>query len=130
LPRDLRELVILRTAQLAGTSYEWTHHYPIAREFGVPDEKLSDLLRWRSSGEFDERERLGLQLADEMHNISVSDQTFGDLKRIFTPGEIVELLSTIGFYQGCSRVMQALGVDVEPEFQRYAFDRFSRMPTE
>ncbi len=34
-PRALRELMILRGAQIMGADYEWTHHVPMARAAGV-----------------------------------------------------------------------------------------------
>jgi alkylhydroperoxidase family enzyme len=38
-PRPLRELVILRTAQLTGSPYEWAHHRPMAVAAGVAERK-------------------------------------------------------------------------------------------
>jgi alkylhydroperoxidase family enzyme len=35
LPPRLRELAILRVAELTGAHYEWAHHVPIARQAGV-----------------------------------------------------------------------------------------------
>ncbi|MGH8764166.1 MAG: carboxymuconolactone decarboxylase family protein, partial [Burkholderiales bacterium] len=38
-PRALRELMILRTAQIAHSEYEWAHHLRMARKAGVPEPK-------------------------------------------------------------------------------------------
>ena len=44
-PRALRELMILRIAQLCGSEYEWQHHRKMAADAGVPDEKVDALRR-------------------------------------------------------------------------------------
>ena len=36
-PRALRELMILRTAQIARSEYEWAHHLRMARKAGVSE---------------------------------------------------------------------------------------------
>jgi 4-carboxymuconolactone decarboxylase len=116
-PRVLRELVILRTAQLTGSEYEWAHHRKMALAAGVPEAKLEELERWRESNAFDERERAALRLADEAHELAVTDETFAELRRVFHDGEVVELVLLATFYQAVARVLQALAIKVEPEYR-------------
>src|ERR1700682_3235938 len=59
-PRALRELVILRGAQLIRSEYEWAQHLPMARKAGVREAQISALSKWRASKEFDAREEAGL----------------------------------------------------------------------
>jgi 4-carboxymuconolactone decarboxylase len=42
-PRALRELVILRGAQLMRSEYEWAQHLPMARKAGVSEAQIKDL---------------------------------------------------------------------------------------
>lgn len=42
-PRALRELMILRGAQIMGADYEWTHHAPMALAAGVTREQIDAL---------------------------------------------------------------------------------------
>src|SRR5258705_12623119 len=56
-PRELRELVILRGAQLMKSEYEWAQHLKMARKVGVPAKQIAALADWRSSSEFNPRER-------------------------------------------------------------------------
>ena len=58
--RALRELVILRGGQLMRSEYEWAQHLPMARKPGVRDAQISALANWRTSAEFDEREKAAL----------------------------------------------------------------------
>src|SRR5207244_2864737 len=48
-PRALRELVILRTAQLTRSEYEWAHHRKMALAAGVPERQLEELEPWDES---------------------------------------------------------------------------------
>ena len=56
-PRALREIMILRTAQIARSEYEWAHHLRMARKAEVSEAKIAALPSWRTSGEFSARER-------------------------------------------------------------------------
>jgi AhpD family alkylhydroperoxidase len=116
-PRALRELAILRTAQLTGSQYEWSHHVPMAKAAGVRPEQISALERWRDSDAFEERERALLRCAEEVHACSLSDAAYAELKRSFDEGEVVELLMLLAFYQAVARMIDAFGIEVEPEYQ-------------
>src|SRR6266850_4659530 len=59
-PRALRELAILRGAQLTRWEYEWAQHLPMARKAGVREAQISSLSQWRTSAEFDAREKAAL----------------------------------------------------------------------
>src|SRR5205807_4745552 len=72
-PRALRELVILRGAQRMRSQHEWAQHLPMAREAGVRKAQIAALARWRSSEEFDPRERAALALAEAVTAGRVSD---------------------------------------------------------
>jgi alkylhydroperoxidase family enzyme len=117
--RELRELVVLRVAQLTGSSYEWSHHRKMAEREGVALSKLRDLGRWETSGAFGDAERAALRLADETHGLAVTDETVAELSRHFAPGEVVELVMLASLYQAVARVIQGLGVEVEEEYVPY-----------
>lgn len=118
--RRLRELVILRTAQLTGSEYEWTHHVPMAIAAGAPREQIRALDSWEQSSEFDEHERAALRCAEEVHALDVSDDTFRELERALgTPGAL-EVVLTASFYQAVARMLQALDVEIEPEYRSQA----------
>lgn len=113
-PRGLRELVIMRVAQLTGAAYEWEAHRPLALEHGVRPEQLEALPDWEGSGEFGEQERAVLRFTDEItRDLAVGDATFAELERRFSPEEIVELTLTAAFYSCVSRVLRALGLEPE-----------------
>jgi alkylhydroperoxidase family enzyme len=73
MPRELRELMILRGAQVMRSEYEWAQHLKMARKFGVREAQIGALATWRDSKEFDEREQAALELAEAVTRGEVSD---------------------------------------------------------
>src|SRR5467141_310779 len=114
-PRALRELVILRGAQLTRSEYEWAHHLAMARKAGVREAQIAALARWRSSKEFDEREKAALALAEAVTEGRVSDQVYAEASQHFDHADYVELCLLAAFYAAVGRLIEALGVQLEPE---------------
>jgi AhpD family alkylhydroperoxidase len=122
-PRALRELMILRTAQLTGSDYEWAHHRAMAAANGVPDEKVHALAAWRSSTLFDGCERAALRCVEEIHDVALSDEAFAELERELGASATIELVLLAAFYEAVARLIQALGLEVEPAYQAYLGQR-------
>jgi alkylhydroperoxidase family enzyme len=116
-PRELRELVILRIAQLTGSAYEWSHHREMAAAAGVEEGKVGELASWRTSAAYDPRERAALRCAEEVHELALSDEGFAELQAAFTPPQVVELVLLAAFYEAVARVIQGLGVEVEAGYR-------------
>ena len=113
--RTLRELMILRGAQLAGSAYEWHQHRRWARQQGVSAEQIEDLMMWRDSPRFSAAERTVLALTEAMMAGAVPDDIYRALKKHFSSSEIVELVLTAGFYAMVPRVLNALRVPIEKD---------------
>jgi alkylhydroperoxidase family enzyme len=113
--RSLRELMILRGAQLEGSAYEWHQHRRWARQQGVPPEQIEDLFFWRESPRFTPAECAALALTEAMMHGDVSDAVYADLAKHFTSSEVIELALTAGFYAMVPRVLNALKVPIEEE---------------
>lgn len=110
----LREIVILRTAKLSGSVYEWTQHVPIAKAAGVTDDQVAAIENWESTGCFSELDRLVLRFTDEVaRNVKGSRQTLDELKKHLGAGEIVELIMAVGFWGMVARVLETTEVDLE-----------------
>jgi alkylhydroperoxidase family enzyme len=119
-PRALRELVILRGAQVAQSEYEWAQHLKMARRAGVREAQITALAHWRASAEFDAREKAALALAEAVTQGRVSDEVYKEAMRHFDHHDYVELAVTAGFYAMVARVLDAMGVQLEPAFRDYA----------
>ncbi|MFY9316565.1 MAG: carboxymuconolactone decarboxylase family protein [Burkholderiales bacterium] len=119
-PRALRELMILRTAQIARSEYEWAHHLRMARKAGVQEQKIAALAGWRSALNFDPRERAALALTEAVMACDVSDAVHAEAKQHFSDAEYVELCLTAGFYALVSRMLDAMRVELDPDVRDYA----------
>jgi alkylhydroperoxidase family enzyme len=113
-PRSLRELMIMRVAQLTGAEYEWRAHLPIALRTGITQDQLDDIQTWPDSTRFSSEERIVLGLTDMLTlKLDVTDELFSELQRVFTPRQIVELTVTAAFYSCVSRVLRGLGLGTD-----------------
>jgi 4-carboxymuconolactone decarboxylase len=116
LPPDLRELVILRTSQVAESPYEGSVHRGIALKHGVPAAKIEALKGWRQSQLFDETERTVLAYVDQAaRDGNVDDATFAAIAKLYSPREIIELTATIAWYTGNARFAKSLRIVPEEE---------------
>ena len=120
-PRQIRELLILRGAQISATSYEWAHHVPMALEAGVTQKQIEALPTWPGSDQFNTREKAVLQLAEEItRGPSASEACIEQLKQqSFDHAEIVELVLTASFYVCVGRFLQSMDIDLEPGYEKH-----------
>jgi 4-carboxymuconolactone decarboxylase len=119
-PRKLRELVILRGAQLSASEYEWAQHLKMARKAGVREAQIGALADWRVSPEFDVKEKAALAIAEAVTRGRVSDEVYEEAKRHFDHHDYVELAVTAAFYAMVARTLDALGIQLEAEFGDYS----------
>lgn len=106
--RAIRELMILRSAQMHGSTYQWRDHVVMAAEAGVGDDQISALEDWRSSSLFDLPTCCALAFTEEMVRGRVEDGTLEELAHHFAPDQRIELMVTAGFYCMAPRVLNAL----------------------
>jgi len=76
---------------------------------GLPPEKLADVLTYRESPHFSERERAALQFCERItrDDLEVSEECLGQVREHFTEAEIVELTFIIGFQTFASKFAKA-----------------------
>ena len=113
--RTLRELMILRGAQIVGSAYEWQQHRRWAKEQGVTPDQIEDLFMWGEFPHYSEPERAALALTESIMAGDVSDEVYAELQKQFSPSEIVELVFTATFYAMVPRLLNALKVPMEEE---------------
>ena len=119
-PRTLRELLSLRGAQVMGSEYEWAQHLAMARKAGVSEAQIAALAQWKASPAFDAREKAALALAEEVTRGAVSQATYEEAMRHFDHKTYVELSLTAAFYAMVGRMLDAMGVQLEPDFRSYS----------
>ena len=106
--RAVRELMILRSAQLQGADYQWSDHTAMALAAGVSPDQLAALESWNRSDLFDDPTKAALALMEEMLVGHVSDRALEELAAVFDAMQRVELIVTAGFYCMVPRVLDAL----------------------
>ncbi|MCG5440999.1 carboxymuconolactone decarboxylase family protein [Micromonospora foliorum] len=111
----LRELAILRVAQLSDISYEWVQHTPIARSVGATDEMIHALGRDEIGDDcFTSGQRIVLRFTTEVvRDVRPPDDTVIVLTGLLPPREVVELLMVIGQYMMIARVAAVADLDVD-----------------
>jgi 4-carboxymuconolactone decarboxylase len=109
----LRELVIVRIAQVTGVDYIVHQHVPkLTEPEEISEADLAALPHWRLAANFTEPERAALGFADVMtRDIEVPASTYNEVAKHFTPRQIVELTVLIGSYNMNIRVLKALEID-------------------
>ena len=119
-PRALRELVILRGAQLMRSEYEWAQHLPMARKAGVSEAQIKELSSWKTSSRFDEREKAALALGEAVTQGHVSDDVYRLAKKHFDDHDYVEVALVAAFYAMVGRMLDAMAVQLEPEMKDFS----------
>ena len=111
----LRELAIIRTGRLSRAAYEVFQHERIGREVGVTEDKIAALRDATiEAPAFTDNEKAVLRYTDDViRNVKASDKTFKAVQSFLTPGALVELTLTIGYYMMVCRFLESMGVDGE-----------------
>jgi 4-carboxymuconolactone decarboxylase len=113
---QLREMAILRTAELLDCEYERIAHSAFGREIGISEDKIKGIKDWHKSTSFSEIERAMFAFTDEVATKGkVTDKTFANLAKYLNDGMMVELATTIGFYGMLARIL--LPFEVDPDEQ-------------
>src|SRR6202047_4671889 len=111
----LRELAITRTGILCEAPYEVVAHKRIGKNVGVTDEQNAALENWQAATCFNEVQRAALAFADEVVKLrKPTDATFNAIRAKLTPGALVELQLSIGFYIMTSKFLETFAIDMQP----------------
>lgn len=112
LAGDLRELVIMRIAQLNGANYEAEQHRAFALREGVSEVQLDALEDWENSELFSPLQRAVLDYTDTMTlDVKVPERVFAEARKHFDERGMIELTATIASYNMVSRFLVALQVE-------------------
>jgi uncharacterized peroxidase-related enzyme len=113
VPVLLKELLTVRVSQLNACEYCLASHTALARKHGATDQQISSL----ETGGFEAFEpawRAAFAFADAMTPTrgDVTNEIFAELYRWWTPPQIVEITSVIGFFNYFNRFAEALRIPV------------------
>ena len=112
LPERLRELSILCAAR--GVEYAWTHHAALAVQAGIPQAAVDDIGAGRDPQALAAPERaIARFIAEMFHPESVSDATFAELARHFSPRQVTDVAMSAAYYRAFGAMAMAMGVKIE-----------------
>jgi AhpD family alkylhydroperoxidase len=117
LPPKTRELVILRTAWLTRTEYEWGHHVESARQAGLSDAEIQRIAAGPDAPGWSEEHAAVLRAVDELRREAfVSDRTWKTLKKSYDTKKLIEIIYTSGGYTMTALAINSLGIQLEPGY--------------
>jgi 4-carboxymuconolactone decarboxylase len=113
-----REMIILRTAWLCGTHYEWAHHVGFALASGLSEDEIRALTT-DAGANWTAEERCLLDAVDELYAArTVKDATWNRLAAFLDTQQLIALPLLVGQYTMLAGALNSLRVavddDVEP----------------
>jgi 4-carboxymuconolactone decarboxylase len=115
----VRELLILRIGVLCGTEYEWAAHAPAGRRAGLTEADIHRIY-FGPDGQEDAFDGALLRAVDELYRDDViADATWKTLTTRFDEKQMLDLLITTAGYRMASMAMNAFGVQLEPNSERF-----------
>ncbi|MDG2004139.1 MAG: carboxymuconolactone decarboxylase family protein [Novosphingobium sp.] len=99
LPPREREMVILRTAWLVRSPFEWGEHVTYGKELGLTSEEIERITQGSSAEGWSEHDRAVLRGVEELHgDHALSEETWTILDRTWDEKQLIELPGLVGAY--------------------------------
>lgn len=118
-----RELAILTVGYLSRAEYEWSHHLKIGMSFGVTHDDINALIAWANDEPQDHLSEADLAVLSAARELTVgtqlTDETLERLTALLPNDRLVDLVTVVAQYNCVVRILGALRIDVEPEYQSY-----------
>lgn len=112
----MREVIVLRVANLQGSAYELAQHLLLGRAAGLTERQLDALATGDVDGAgFSHTERTALDVVTELcttHHLR--DESFAAAQAIFGDAALTELLMIVSCYYGLALVLNAVDVEIDP----------------
>ena len=114
----LREIAILRIAQVSGSEYEFAHHIRIAQQAGLSEGEIASLKNYDDTELFSELDRAVVRYTDALATLSPdAPQQARELKRWLSDRELMELSFCIGHWGMLACVLVPLQVPVDESLE-------------
>ncbi|MGZ8734051.1 MAG: carboxymuconolactone decarboxylase family protein [Acidimicrobiia bacterium] len=115
LPARDREIVILRTAWLCRSVYEWGQHVRLARTAGLTAAEIAQIAVGPTGSGWSTLEVALLRATEELHDDNcVGDATWHVLAEHYDDQQLVEVVMLVGQYHMVAGALNSFGVQPEP----------------
>lgn len=119
LPVRDRQFVCLRVLELAGDTYEQTHHVVISRKCGLSDTEIGHA-RVGSGESLTDWDRTVLRAAEELHrDQTITDATWNRLGAQYDERQLIEFVCLVGCYQTMAMLTKSLGMPLEANLEAF-----------
>ncbi len=109
-----RELLVLRTAVLCESSYEWGQHVRISLDGGIERGTIDRVLEGPDAEGWSAHEAALLRAADELHESSrISDATWERLAETYDTHQLMEATMVVGHYHLVAFALNSFGVELD-----------------
>ncbi|MGC4963194.1 carboxymuconolactone decarboxylase family protein [Gordonia sp. DT218] len=116
----IREVAILRVAELSKSDYELEHHTGMGQSVGMTLREIDDA---RNGVALDPVEQLVLEAVGELdRHHAILDATWKSLAEHLTDRQVMDLVFTVGAYSTLSMAFNTFGIEpdreLQPEYER------------
>lgn len=114
-----REMVIMRAAALARSSYEWAQHVFLARDAGLTDIEIGWIAFGPDAQFWSEAESALLRAVDELlSDGAIGDQTWAVLSGHMSTKQLLDVIFTAGSYTVLAWMVHSLGVELDDDLRQ------------
>jgi 4-carboxymuconolactone decarboxylase len=109
LPPREREMVILRTAWLVRSPYEWGEHVGYGKKLGLTSAEIERITQGSAAPGWNEHDRAVLRGVEELiGDHAISDATWATLAKTWTEPQLLELPGLVGSYTMTAMIYNSL----------------------
>jgi alkylhydroperoxidase family enzyme len=113
----IERLVVLLTGKLSGCEYIWRQNVVVAKSLDISDEKITELHEGNLQAVcFNADEVAAFKFATEtIELIEVTDSTYSEAEKHFSPRALTEMLYVIGSYMFLARLIRTGGIPLDEQ---------------
>ena len=120
LPPRARQIVILRTLELCGDTYEKAHHLAISHSVGLTEPETEAMLAGDARG-LDDQDAVLLRAAEELHRDQcIAEPTWSAMADRYSLEQQMEVVYLAGCFQTVAMLTKTFGIELEPDLERFA----------
>lgn len=127
IDRCLKQLIALVASSAAGCRYCMAHTAHAAQHVGVDVEKIENVWAYETDDRFTAAERAALQVARGAAMVpnEVTDKDYAELKRYYSPVDIVDIMGVIALFGFLNRWNDTLATELEPSPLKFASEHLA-----
>lgn len=112
------QIVILRTLELCGDTYEKAHHLAISHSVGLTEPETEAILAGDARG-LDDQDAVLLRAAEELHrDPCIAEPTWSAMADRYSLEQQMDAVYLAGCFQTVAMLTKTFGIELEPDLER------------